>query len=102
MSEQQPPPWPPTPPLPGGWAPQEPPQAPPPGPGQQGPAPQGFEQPPHPALVQPQGGHAAHLSPHAASSGPQDGSRGAMLFAVAVALVVVACLVGALVLAAGA
>lgn len=40
-----------------------------------------------------------HQQPHAASAGPQDGARGAMWFAALVALVVVVCLVGAIVVA---
>jgi hypothetical protein len=43
-------------------------------------------------------GMAAHQLPHAASAGPQDGSRGAMWFAVAVAIIVVVALLGAFVL----
>jgi hypothetical protein len=46
----------------------------------------------------PTGGHHAHLEPHAASAGRQDGSVGAMWFAVATAAVVLLCLVLAAVL----
>jgi hypothetical protein len=47
----------------------------------------------------PAGGHHAHLEPHAASAGRQDGSVGAMWFAVGTALVVLLCLVAAALLA---
>lgn len=83
---------------PPGWG-QQPPH--PPVPVSQGPVPVSPQGELGPAdLVGRQGLNNPHHQPHAASAGPSDGARGAMWFAVAMAVLVVVCLIGILVIVA--